>query len=57
MFKWLNRRLHIRREKDQQDKLEKAVADKQQMAEDSMRRLNQFTLDRRTSGVMERRKA
>lgn len=48
MFKWLNRRKHIRRDEDIRSRMEQAIETKRQAAMDALEKLNQFTVERRT---------
>ena len=49
MFKWLDRRKHIRRDQDMRDRMEKAIEDKRRTAMEALDKMNQFQIDRRKS--------
>jgi hypothetical protein len=48
MFKWLDRRKHIRRDQDMQDRMNEAVEAKHKAALEALEKLKQFTSERRT---------
>lgn len=48
MFKWLDRRKHIRRDQDIRDRMEKAIEEKRRASQEALEKLNQFTIERRT---------
>lgn len=60
MFKWLDRRKHIRREEDIKDQMRKVIADKHKAAKEAIEKMNQFVPERRTQIIpvlLERRQA